>query len=150
MLERVENQHNTRELTTNPLPLKEFPPGFSVRDLIVPLQKNPAASRRFFIKKFPRLRRGFIVVQRPIFYHRFSLFLSWKGWNFSRHFAAGFVVPPKNSRLVISIILRKNRAGIFMAGGRDINVIFLVTGKNELKNILEDSSGSCGSRYCTT
>ena len=42
--------------------------GFSARGLIVP-KKISAASRRDFVvfKNFPRLRRGFIVVQRSMF-----------------------------------------------------------------------------------
>ena len=57
----------TGELTMNP-PLKEILAGFSVRGLVVSKKKS-AASRRVFVvfKNFPRLRRGFIVVQRSIF-----------------------------------------------------------------------------------
>ena len=49
-------------------PLKEFLAGFSVRGLVVSKKKS-AASRRVFVvfKNFPRLRRGFIVVQRSVF-----------------------------------------------------------------------------------
>ena len=49
-------------------PHKEFLAGFSVRGLVVS-KKISAASRRVFVvfKNFPRLRRGFIVVQRSIF-----------------------------------------------------------------------------------
>ena len=46
---------------------KEFWAGFAVRGLVVS-KKNSAASRRVFVvfKNFPRLRRGFIVVQRSV------------------------------------------------------------------------------------
>ena len=48
-------------------PHKEFLAGFSVRGLVVSKKKS-AASRRVFVvfKNFPRLRRGFIVVQRSV------------------------------------------------------------------------------------
>ena len=68
---------STGEITFK-TPHKEFLAGFSVRGLVVS-KKIPAASRRVFVvfKNFPRLRRGFIVVQRSVFllqiFHVFAL-----------------------------------------------------------------------------
>ena len=108
MLERVENQHNTRELTTNPLPLKEFPPGFFVRDLIVPLQKNPAASRRFFFSKnFPACGGDSLLSKDLYFITDFHYFCLEKAQHFPATSRLGLLFPPKIRVLLFLSFLEK-------------------------------------------
>ena len=71
--------------------------GFSVRGLVVS-KKIPAASRRVFVvfKNFPRLRRGFIVVQRSVFLLQiFTVFALKKLKNFPP-LHGGVLLFPKN------------------------------------------------------
>ena len=111
--------------------------GFSVRGLVVS-KKNSAASRRVFVvfKNFPRLRRGFIVVERSVFFvanfHRFCLekaqnfpAASRRGLVIQKISAAsrrGFVVSQNISAasrrgFVISRFLRKVGSGDLQWGG---------------------------------